>query len=147
MVLPGEKHLRFAAMAKPNVGSPRVSEMQKFLRTLLCAEEFWYSRRESNPQLPLRRGPLYPFNYGSIIYKKQNFVLNGCNGTFCRAACGERRRACATYPFNYGSIIYKKRLTIVQRNTTSYAPSLDYRYILLHYATRCQTTNVGFFIF
>ena len=147
ILLPGGKHLRFAAMAKPNVGSPRVSEMQKFPRTLLCAEEFWYSRRESNPQLPLRRGPLYPFNYGSIIYKKQNFVLNGCNGTFCRAACGERRRACATYPFNYGSIIHKKRLTIVQRNTTSYAPSLDYRYILLHYATRCQTTNVGFFIF
>ena len=28
---------------------------------------FWYSRRESNPQRPLRRGLLYPFNYGSII--------------------------------------------------------------------------------
>ena len=26
----------------------------------------WYSRRESNPQRPLRRGLLYPFNYGSI---------------------------------------------------------------------------------
>ena len=27
---------------------------------------FWYSRRESNPQRPLRR-VLYPFNYGSIL--------------------------------------------------------------------------------
>ena len=27
---------------------------------------FWYSRRESNPQRPLRRGLLYPFNYGSL---------------------------------------------------------------------------------
>ena len=26
----------------------------------------WYSRRESNPQRPLRRGLLYPFNYGSF---------------------------------------------------------------------------------
>ena len=30
----------------------------------------WYSRRESNPQRPLRRGLLYPFNYGSIFYIK-----------------------------------------------------------------------------
>ena len=37
ILLPGGKHLRFATMAKPNVGSLRVSEMQKFLRTLLCA--------------------------------------------------------------------------------------------------------------
>ena len=29
------------------------------------AGAFWYSRRESNPQRPLRRGLLYPFNYGS----------------------------------------------------------------------------------
>ena len=129
------------------MGSMLTPKLLKSNYTQMRVVALWYSRRESNPQLPLRRGPLYPFNYGSIIYKKQNFMLNGCNGTFCRAACGERRRACATYPFNYGSIIYKKRLTIVQRNTTSYAPSLDYRYILLHYATRCQTTNVGFFIF
>ena len=27
----------------------------------------WYSRRESNPQRPLRRGLLYPFNYGSFF--------------------------------------------------------------------------------
>ena len=26
----------------------------------------WYSRWESNPERPLRRGLLYPFNYGSI---------------------------------------------------------------------------------
>ena len=28
---------------------------------------FWYSRWESNPELPLRRGLLYPFNYGSAF--------------------------------------------------------------------------------
>ena len=27
----------------------------------------WYSRWESNPERPLRRGLLYPFNYGSIF--------------------------------------------------------------------------------
>ena len=26
----------------------------------------WYSLRESNPQRPLRRGLLYPFNYGNV---------------------------------------------------------------------------------
>ena len=37
----------------------------------VCAEHTlrkWYSRRESNPQRPLRRGLLYPFNYGSIFF-------------------------------------------------------------------------------
>ncbi len=34
---------------------------------------FWCSRRESNPQLPLRRGLLYPFNYGSVI-NRFNFI-------------------------------------------------------------------------
>ena len=44
---------------------------------------FWYSRRESNPQRPLRRGLLYPFNYGSLsenalkINRKPNtFILH-----------------------------------------------------------------------
>ena len=47
-------------------------------RTFLCIRKqkkpayftdffVWYSRRESNPQRPLRRGLLYPFNYGSIL--------------------------------------------------------------------------------
>ena len=31
----------------------------------LIGRLFWYSRWESNPELTLRRGPLYPFNYGS----------------------------------------------------------------------------------
>lgn len=35
----------------------------------------WYSRRESNPQRPLRRGLLYPFNYGSVL----NFIARGRN--------------------------------------------------------------------
>ena len=47
-------------------------------RTFLCIRKqkksvyftdffVWYSRRESNPQRPLRRGLLYPFNYGSMF--------------------------------------------------------------------------------
>ncbi len=36
---------------------------QKRARRLFFA---WYSRWESNPERPLRRGLLYPFNYGSI---------------------------------------------------------------------------------
>ena len=44
----------------------------------------WYSRRESNPQRPLRRGLLYPFNYGSIfnfitpakVYCMKKFIPN-----------------------------------------------------------------------
>ena len=27
---------------------------------------FWHPQRESNPQLPLRRGLLYPFNYAGV---------------------------------------------------------------------------------
>ena len=30
----------------------------------------WYSRWESNPERPLRRGLLYPFNYGSKLISK-----------------------------------------------------------------------------
>lgn len=37
--------------------------------------DFWYSRRESNPQRPLRRGLLYPFNYGSICIAVISFIL------------------------------------------------------------------------
>ena len=35
----------------------------------------WYSRRESNPQRPLRWGLLYPFKYGSVL----NFIARGRN--------------------------------------------------------------------
>ena len=35
---------------------------------LIKRDIVWYSRRESNPQRPLRRGLLYPFNYGSILH-------------------------------------------------------------------------------
>ena len=31
-----------------------------------CGVIFWHPRRESNSQLTLRRGLLYPFNYGGI---------------------------------------------------------------------------------
>ena len=42
----------------------------------------WYSRRESNPELPLRRGLLYPFNYGSAepynntTYARKNQLIS-----------------------------------------------------------------------
>ena len=29
--------------------------------------DFWHPQRESNPQLTLRRGLLYPFNYGGVL--------------------------------------------------------------------------------
>ena len=91
----------------------------------------WYSRRESNPQRPLRRGLLYPFNYGSVL----NFIARGRN--HCRKkfytkiytnffpprenkhkSSGFARKTCVLgnilwieqylrrgllYPFNYGS--------------------------------------------
>ena len=94
----------------------------------------WYSRRESNPQRPLRRGLLYPFNYGSVL----NFIARGRN--HCRKkfytkiytsffpprenkhkSSGFARKTCVLgnilwieqylrrgllYPFNYGSIFY-----------------------------------------
>ena len=94
----------------------------------------WYSRRESNPQRPLRRGLLYPFNYGSVL----NFIARGRN--HCRKkfytkiytsffpprenkhkSSGFARKTCVLgnilwieqylrrgllYPFNYGSISY-----------------------------------------
>ena len=48
---------------------------------------FWYSRWESNPERPLRRGLLYPFNYGSIghdivyykIGQKANILTESIN--------------------------------------------------------------------
>ena len=92
----------------------------------------WYSRWESNPERPLRRGLLYPFNYGSIL----NFIARGRN--HCRKkfytkiytsffpprenkhkSSGFARKTCVLgnilwieqylrrgllYPFNYGSI-------------------------------------------
>ena len=95
---------------------------------------FWYSRRESNPQRPLRRGLLYPFNYGSVL----NFIARGRN--HCRKkfytkiytsffpprenkhkSSGFARKTCVLgnilwieqylrrgllYPFNYGSMIF-----------------------------------------
>ena len=50
---------------------------------------FWYSRRESNPQRPLRRGLLYPFNYGSVY-----FVVFVC-GTVALPCCIYVRYECA----------------------------------------------------
>ena len=41
--------------------------MEKPLDFIFNQTVFWYSRRESNPQLTLRRGLLSPFNYGSIF--------------------------------------------------------------------------------
>ena len=47
----------------------------------------WYSRRESNPQRPLRRGLLYPFNYGSIS------CYPAGNTSSLRSSCHRRRWA------------------------------------------------------
>lgn len=44
---------------------------------------FWYSRWESNPKLSLRRGLLYPFNYGSIGYLYYTIYLRCCQKFIC----------------------------------------------------------------
>ena len=109
---------------------------REYKRDRVCASipgEKWYSRRESNPQRPLRRGLLYPFNYGSVL----NFIARGRN--HCRKkfytkiytsffpprenkhkSSGFARKTCVLgnilwieqylrrgllYPFNYGSIL------------------------------------------
>ena len=83
VVLPAGSVSAFATTAKPNRGFD--SSRRKYKSATphaRCKVVLWYSQRESNPQLPLRRGPLYPFNYGSEKYKKLKFVLlNGCNGS------------------------------------------------------------------
>ena len=48
----------------------------------------WYSRRESNPQRPLRRGLLYPFNYGSLFIWSifwKSYLFYPCRGTAVNA--------------------------------------------------------------
>ena len=53
------------------VSAPKAK--QKRARRLFFA---WYSRWESNPERPLRRGLLYPFNYGSIsCYPAREYVV------------------------------------------------------------------------
>ena len=103
----------------------------------------WYSRWESNPERPLRRGLLYPFNYGSIL----NFIARGRN--HCRKkfytkiytsffpprenkhkSSGFARKTCVLgnilwieqylrrgllYPFNYGSMNFMRRKGIARR--------------------------------
>ena len=46
----------------------------------------WYSRWESNPERPLRRGLLYPFNYGSIS------CYPAGNTSSLRSSCHRKRR-------------------------------------------------------
>ena len=41
---------------------------EKERKSMFDLRSYWYSRRESNPQRPLRRGLLYPFNYESILF-------------------------------------------------------------------------------
>ena len=56
------KKTRFVNMSNRGlVSAPKAK--QKRARRLFFV---WYSRWESNPERPLRRGLLYPFNYGSI---------------------------------------------------------------------------------
>ena len=56
----------------------------------------WYSRRESNPQRPLRRGLLYPFNYGSRFVRSGRCTASG--GLF-RCPGGARRSCFYFTPF------------------------------------------------
>ena len=72
-------NIRYGNLPFPASGSPSARIWQAILTNQgrftreyqkdeckFCIRLFWYSRRESNPQLTLRRGLLYPFNYGSV---------------------------------------------------------------------------------
>ena len=53
------------------IDEPRGDSRERIPKNAECKIAFgifWYSRRESNPQLTLRRGLLYPFNYGSVLF-------------------------------------------------------------------------------
>ena len=54
-----------------HIDEPRGDSRERIPKNAECKIAFgvfWYSRRESNPQLTLRRGLLYPFNYGSVLF-------------------------------------------------------------------------------
>ena len=53
----------FRCTAFAEVGSP--VRKQKGLHPN-GQRSFWHPQRELNPQLPLRRGLLYPFNYAGV---------------------------------------------------------------------------------
>ena len=55
--------------------------LRETIKKALCGSKVpkrWYSRRESNPQRPLRRGLLYPFNYGSVLrrYSAEQYYIS-----------------------------------------------------------------------
>ena len=82
---------------------------------------YWYSLRESNPQRPLRRGLLYPFNYGSKCFisfkdafyytlffcKKQSFSA-------CFSFLNIKKKKCINISKTYKqykiSLFFKKKL-------------------------------------
>lgn len=51
----------------------------------------WHPLRESNSQLTLRRGLLYPFNYGSVLLVAKK-ILSFCN-LFVKESTGEKALA------------------------------------------------------
>ena len=71
-------NLPFPASGSPSarirlcrIDEPRGDSRERIPKNAECKIAFgvfWYSRRESNPQLTLRRGLLYPFNYGSVLF-------------------------------------------------------------------------------
>lgn len=72
-----EYDLTGATLAVLSRGSAKVKKHRKSGAFLL-----WYPQRESNPQLPLRRGPLYPFNYGGMCFffdHLRQVIMLSCN--------------------------------------------------------------------
>ena len=71
----------------------------------------WYSRRESNPQRPLRRGLLYPFNYGSIS------CYPAGNNSSLRSSCHRKRwgEPEMIFPASMQKHILLSRLGILRR--------------------------------
>ena len=71
----------------------------------------WYSRWESNPERPLRRGLLYPFNYGSISYYPAG------NTSSLRSSCHRKRwgEPEMIFPASMQKHILLSRLGILRR--------------------------------
>ena len=91
-------------------------QRKKISKSMFDLLIFWHSHRESNPELALRRGLLYPFNYGSILLScvlEDRTSPLACLAEQARLANAVAHRA--TYPFNYGS----KLLSCVLGDRTS----------------------------
>ena len=53
---------------------PLIFYKEKERKSMFDLRSYWYPQRESNPQRPLRRGLLYPFNYAGVLSYCSNII-------------------------------------------------------------------------